>query len=33
MKNKFVAAIGFKNNSFLLIKNPDRGWEFPGGEI
>ncbi|PTD93591.1 NUDIX hydrolase [archaeon SCG-AAA382B04] len=29
----FVAAIAFKNNSFLLVNHKKRGWEFPGGKI
>lgn len=33
MNKDFVAIIAFKNNSFLLIKNEERGWEFPGGNI
>ncbi len=31
--NKFVATVVIKKDSFLLIKNKNRGWEFPGGKI
>jgi len=35
-KNHFVAVAGIvtsEENIVLLIKNPQRGWEFPGGMI
>ncbi len=28
-----VAVIPLRGNEFLMVKNPKRGWEFPGGKI
>jgi 8-oxo-dGTP diphosphatase len=31
---KWVYAIGFKGDRFLMVKNPKRGgWEMPGGKV
>ncbi len=30
---KAVVVIPLKGNKFLMVKNPGRGWEFPGGKI
>ncbi len=32
-QNEVVVIIAFKNEKFLMVYNPRRGWEFPGGKI
>lgn len=28
-----VIVVPFKGKKFLMVKNPRRGWEFPGGNV
>jgi len=28
-----VIVVPFKGKRFLMVKNPRRGWEFPGGKV
>ena len=30
---KIVVVIPIKGSKFLMVRNPKRGWEFPGGKI
>ncbi|RZN63222.1 NUDIX domain-containing protein [Methanonatronarchaeum sp. AMET6-2] len=30
---KYTIIVCYRDNEFLLVYNPERGWEFPGGKI
>ena len=30
---RVVVVIPINGSKFLMVKNPDRGWEFPGGKV
>ncbi|WGI17397.1 NUDIX domain-containing protein [Methanonatronarchaeum sp. AMET-Sl] len=33
MSAKYTIIVAYKNKKHLMIYNPERGWEFPGGKI
>ena len=33
LSQKVVVVIPIRNDGFLMVYNPRRGWEFPGGKI
>ena len=32
-RNRVVIVVAFKDGKFLMVRNPFRGWEFPGGKV
>ncbi|OUJ19075.1 NUDIX family hydrolase [Methanonatronarchaeum thermophilum] len=33
MKPRYTIIVCYKNKEFLMVYNPERAWEFPGGKI